>query len=155
MIKARHEVLFNQLNSYRNELLETVEGVTEREADIIPEPFNNNIRWNLGHVYLDQFLWIAEVNKEKAAVPDNFHSWFGFGTSPADFDTETPALETLKSMLKQQPTYIKDMFSSRLEELKKWLFLLLLNQSKKRPVSAFFRFIPRCFLMSYPFQIWQ
>jgi hypothetical protein len=54
----RHEVLFNQLESYRSYILGVLENVSGEEADEIPKGFNNKIRWNLGHIYLDQYLWI-------------------------------------------------------------------------------------------------
>ena len=114
-MKKRHEVLFRQLESYRNEVLGSVEDITEVEAEIIPKGFNNNIRWNLGHIFLDQYLWIQAVTKEKAPVSDQFNTWFGFGTSPANFTAETPSLEKLKDVLRNQPSQIKEMYGHQLE----------------------------------------
>ncbi len=115
-MKKRHEVLFNQLKSYRSEVLGVVDNVSEKEAEIVPKGFKNNIRWNLGHIYLDQYLWLQAMTKEKADVPEQFNSWFGFGTSPSDFDTETPSLEELKLLLKKQPAQIKEVYGDRIEE---------------------------------------
>jgi hypothetical protein len=115
-MNKRHEVLFNQLESYRSDLLSVVENLTVQEAEFIPTGFNNNIRWNLGHIYLDQFLWIQAVTKEKAPVAEQFNEWFGYGSSPASFSSETPSLEELKNLLKTQPAKIKDVYGNRLEE---------------------------------------
>jgi uncharacterized damage-inducible protein DinB len=115
-MKRRHEVLFNQLESYRSYILGVLENVTEEEAEFIPKGFNNNIRWNLGHIYLDQYLWIQAVTKEKAGVPDQFQTWFGYGTSPANFTPETPTIDELKNLLKEQPSQIKAQYGERLEE---------------------------------------
>jgi hypothetical protein len=115
-MNRRHEVLFTQLESYRNYILGVLENVTEEEAEVIPKGFNNNIRWNLGHIYLDQYLWIQAVTKEKARVPEQFNAWFGYGTSPADFTSETPSLEELKTLLKNQPSEIVAAYGHRLEE---------------------------------------
>lgn len=115
-MKPRHQVLFTQLESYRNELLTVLEGVTEEMADSIPAGFRNNIRWNMGHVYLDQYLWIAALTKDRNDVPESFHRWFGFGTSPADFTEDTPSFDELIELLKAQPANIKDIFGNRLEE---------------------------------------
>lgn len=106
-MKRRHEVLFHQLESYRSEILEVLENVTVAEADIIPRGFNNNIRWNLGHIYLDQYLWIEAITKVKTVVPEQFHAWFGFGTSPENFTADTPTLAELKQLLRQQPAELK------------------------------------------------
>lgn len=115
-MKKRHEVLFNQLETYRGYLLGVADTVTLEEAEKIPAGFNNNIRWNLGHIYLDQYLWIQAVTKEKEDVPESFQSWFGYGTSPANFTEETPSLNELKKLLKTQPARIKEVYGGRLEE---------------------------------------
>jgi hypothetical protein len=114
-MKKRHEVLFNQLKSYRSYLLGAVENVSNEEAEIIPKGFNNNIRWNLGHIYLDQFLWIQAVTKEKTGVPEQYNSWFGYGTSPKDFAPDTPTMEELMILLKDQPSKIIEEYGDRLE----------------------------------------
>ncbi|WP_338021760.1 DinB family protein [Bacillus pakistanensis] len=114
--KKRHEVLFKQIETYRSEVLAAVEDVTSEEAEIIPNGFHNNIRWNLGHIFLDQFLWIQAITKEDANVPEPFHSWFGFGTFPKDFTADTPSFEELKTLLKQQPARLKQAYGNRLEE---------------------------------------
>lgn len=115
-MKHRHEILFNQLESYRSELLGVLIDVTEEQAEMIPTGFRNNIRWNMGHIYLDQYLWIEALTKEKVNVPKTFHNWFGFGTSPSNFSDETPSFEELKGLLKNQPKIIKEWFGERLEE---------------------------------------
>lgn len=115
-MKPRHQVLFTQLESYRSELLTVLEGVTEEIADSIPAGFRNNIRWNMGHVYLDQYLWIAALTKDRSDVPESFQRWFGFGTSPADFTEDTPSFDELKKLLKIQPANINETFGNRLEE---------------------------------------
>jgi uncharacterized damage-inducible protein DinB len=115
-MENRHEVLFNQLESYRSYILGVLDTVTLEQAEVIPVGFKNNIRWNLGHIYLDQYLWIQAVTKEKADVPEEFQTWFGYGSSPANFTGETPSLEELKQLLKEQPSRIKDIYGDRLEE---------------------------------------
>lgn len=115
-MKRRHKVLFTQLESYRSYILGVVEKLTDEEADIIPKGFNNNIRWNLGHIYLDQYLWIQAVTKETTPVAEQFNEWFGYGSSPANFTSETPSLEELRILLKEQPSKIQEVYGDRLEE---------------------------------------
>lgn len=116
LLNPRHEVLFTQLESYRSDILGVLENVTAKQAEIIPTGFKNNIRWNLGHIYLDQYLWIKAVTKEKTSVPEQFQSWFGYGTSPTSFEEDTPSFLKLKELLKEQPSKIKEMYGERLEE---------------------------------------
>ena len=107
-MNRRHEVLFEQLKTYRSELVSLVADLTEAEAETIPEGFNNNIRWNLGHVIIDQYLWIRALTKEEIPVPLVFNEWFGYGTSPSNFTEDTPTLAQLISLLEQQPLIIQE-----------------------------------------------
>ncbi|GJM76913.1 formate dehydrogenase [Paenibacillus macerans] len=115
-MERRHEVLFEQLNTYRSELLGVVEDITAEEADIVPEGFNNNIRWNLGHVLLDQYLWIHALTKEDIPIPLKFNEWFGFGTNPSHFTEGTPSLGELTKLLRQQPQLIREQNENRMEQ---------------------------------------
>ncbi|MEK4563303.1 DinB family protein [Alkalihalobacillus sp. FSL R5-0424] len=109
--------LLTQLETYRQWLLHSIEGITEEEAEIIPPAFNNNIRWNLGHIYLDQYNWIKALTNESSGVPDSFEQWFGFGTSPASFNADTPTVTELKELLRNQPEHIRKTYGSRLSEV--------------------------------------
>lgn len=114
-MKERHENLFHQLKSYRNATLSILEDVSEEDAEIIPPRFNHNIRWNLGHIYLDQYLWIETQTKEIANVPPEFNTWFGHGTSPVHFNSETPSYNELKILLANQIDEIKNKYGGKLE----------------------------------------
>ena len=113
---SEQEVLFNQLAAYRTDVLMAVEGISAAEAEIVPANFNNNIRWNLGHIYLDQFLWIEALTQETSEATKYFTQWFGFGISPKDFTSETPAFEALNNLLRDQPNVIKKQYQHRLTE---------------------------------------
>lgn len=115
-MEKRHEVLFQQLEDYLTESLRVLDGLTEEEADIVPKGFNNNIRWNLGHIYLDQYLWIQHLTKEPILLPEGFGDWFGFGTNPAAWKTHPPSLSVLKELLAEQPKKIREWYEERIEE---------------------------------------
>ncbi|MGB7998504.1 MAG: DinB family protein [Anaerobacillus sp.] len=114
-MKQRHEVLFQQLENFRGYLLNAA-NVSENEAEIIPKGFNNNIRWNLGHVYTEQYMWIETLINEEVAIPPEFNEWFGWGTSPEDFTSETPSLEQMRTLLSGQLSEIKEKYGERLEK---------------------------------------
>ncbi|MBH0333578.1 hypothetical protein ABH14_28230 [Brevibacillus brevis] len=115
-MEKRHKVLFQQLEDYRQETLKAIDGLTEEDVNIIPDGFSNNILWNLGHIYLDQYLWIAHLTKETLPIPSDFNEWFNFGTKPADWDTQPPKLAVLVSLLQEQPQKIQAAYKDRLEE---------------------------------------
>ncbi|UKK99399.1 DinB family protein [Brevibacillus brevis] len=114
-MEKRHSVLFQQLEDYRQETLKAIDGLTNEDANIIPDGFSNNILWNLGHIYLDQYL-CAHLTKETIPLPPGFKEWFNFGTKPADWKTPPPNLETLVSLLQEQPQKIQAAYKDRLDE---------------------------------------
>ncbi|EJL42317.1 hypothetical protein BAG01nite_22730 [Brevibacillus agri] len=115
-MEKRHIVLFQQLEDYRKEVLEAVNGLSEEEALIVPAGFSNNILWNLGHIYLDQYLWLQHLTKEEAPIPPGFREWFGYGTKPADWQSPPPPLQTILALLEEQPQQIRSAYGERLEE---------------------------------------
>ncbi|WP_026908547.1 DinB family protein [Paucisalibacillus globulus] len=115
-MERRYKVLFKQLSTYREETLSLIKDITDEEAERIPTGFSNNIRWNLGHIYLDQYLWIESVTKEKSFQTKVFNTWFGFGTGPENFTDSTPNFFELKELLHRQPIQIKEKYMDRLEE---------------------------------------
>ncbi|GAF24464.1 MULTISPECIES: DinB family protein [Shouchella] len=116
-MKKFHENLFKQLKTYREETLTSLNSVSAEEADIVPNGFHNNIRWNLGHLYLDQYVWIETLIKEKIPYPHAYHKWFGYGTNPSHFSTETPSYQELKELLRSQPDLIMERYKDRLEDV--------------------------------------
>lgn len=115
-MNERHKILFNQLKTYREHVLHVLSDVSAETAEIVPNHFRNNIRWNMGHIYLDQYLWIKALTKEETEAPKEFQKWFGYGTSPKDFSVETPSFDKLKELLRQQPARLQENYEDRLEE---------------------------------------
>ena len=115
-MKQNHEAFFNQLEGFRRYFLK-VSDVTPGEAEIIPKGFKNNIRWNLGHVYNEQYIWIHTLTNENVDAPKEFDEWFGPGTTPENFTVETPSLVELRGLLNHQIAKIKEAYGERLEEV--------------------------------------
>ncbi|MFS0784323.1 DinB family protein [Bacillus sp. 1P06AnD] len=114
-MSKKHEVLFNQLNDYRSQVINLLSSVSEEQADVIPAGFHNNIRWNAGHIYLDQYLWIQHLTREPIYIPEEYHNWFGYGTSPTVWQTSPPSMKEIIQQLKNQPKYIKEKYGDSLE----------------------------------------
>ncbi|MDH6672646.1 putative damage-inducible protein DinB [Paenibacillus sp. LBL] len=111
-----NEAIFNQLDFARGGTIKTVENVTEQEANIIPEGFTNNIRWNLGHIYTVHEQFAFATAGEPVQMPEGFEVWFATGTKPADWTTEPPALSELVALLQEQTARIRETFSNRLDQ---------------------------------------
>ena len=110
------EFLFNQLKIIRSNTLNAVKEVSESQADTVPEGFNNNIRWNLGHIYLVQELFAFAFIPEPMQIPEKFTELFGRDTKPSEWNLQPPTLLELVKLLEDQTSRIKEKLENRLAE---------------------------------------
>ena len=109
--------IFDQLKIIRSNTVNEAKGLSESQADLVPEGFNNNIRWNLGHVYLVQEKFAFGFTDEPMQLPDGFAELFGGKTKPSDWKVQPPSLPELVKMLEDQTSRIKEKLSDRLNEV--------------------------------------
>lgn len=108
--------VFKQLDDIRNLTIKAVEELSEGALDCVPEGFNNNVRWNLGHIYVVQEKFAFHFAGEPLQLPENFDRLFAKGTKPADWNETLPSLEILLEMLAEQPKRIQETFLHRFDE---------------------------------------
>ncbi|ALS22965.1 DinB family protein [Paenibacillus naphthalenovorans] len=109
-------IVFNQIELHRSRTLELVTGLSESQADIIPEGFNNNIRWHLGHILTTQERFAYRLIGEPLGLPEELMNMFLNGTKPADWQTAPPELPSLIKLLQEQPGQIRQRLQGRLEQ---------------------------------------
>jgi len=110
------QMLFKQIEFIRDRTVNTVQGLSEEALDVIPEGFNNNLRWNLGHVYYVQERFAFYFAGEPTQLPDHFEVLFPNGTKPADWVVAPPTKDVLLQFLTDQPRRIQSVLTNRLEE---------------------------------------
>ncbi|MGG1516840.1 DinB family protein [Paenibacillus oryzisoli] len=110
--------LFKQLAFVRSQTLKLMEGVTEENADVIPEGFRNSIRWNLGHIYVVLERFAFQYIGLPQHLPRGFKEQFEYGTSPGNKtdSTPVPTLQELELLLKEQLERIRASLEHRLQE---------------------------------------
>ncbi|WP_336776450.1 DinB family protein [Paenibacillus sp. MMO-58] len=110
--------LLHQLGFVRQVTLNTVRGLSEAMLDRVPDGFNNNIRWNLGHIYVVQERFAFHFAGESVHLPDGFERWFAKGTKPGDWQEEgqLPKLADLLELLAGQPIRIAEKLHDRIDE---------------------------------------
>ncbi|AFM39133.1 hypothetical protein Desaci_0016 [Desulfosporosinus acidiphilus SJ4] len=111
------EYLFDQLKVVRNNTLNAVKGLSENQVDKIPAGFNNNIRWNLGHIYLVQERFAFGFTEIPMLLPEGFLGLFGKDTKPSDWTIQPPSLNELIKLLEDQTDRIQEAFKERLDEV--------------------------------------
>jgi hypothetical protein len=109
-------VLLNQIDFARQVTLGIISDLTESEAEVIPPGFPNSIRWNLGHILVDQAQWLYFLIPDKIELPAGYQELFQGGTRPQAWQTQPPSLAELREALEAQPAQLRAKFSERLEE---------------------------------------
>lgn len=110
------QFLFDQSGFLREVTIKTVKDLSEREVGVVPDGFNNNILWNLGHIYLSQEQFVFCFDQELMEIPDGFAELFGMGTKPSDWTIQPPTLLELLKFLNEQPNRIRERLRNRLDE---------------------------------------
>ncbi|MFD1019916.1 DinB family protein [Thalassobacillus hwangdonensis] len=109
--------LLSQLEFSRKRTITALKATTEAQADVIPEGFNNSIRWNLGHILLATENMLFSFLNEKGSLPGNYTVLFNGGTSPSAWaETEIPPLPELDTKLDEQLSRITEELAPRLSE---------------------------------------
>jgi len=89
---------FTIIKKTRENFLKLIEGLTIEELNSIPENFNNNIIWNLGHLIRSQQVLCYILGNETPKVDEDIVLKYGKGTKPEAFIDENE-LKFLKENL--------------------------------------------------------
>lgn len=110
------EMIFRYMDTIRNHTINTINEITEETADLIPPGFNNNIRWNFGHIAFIQDRVTFKLLGEELGVPKMYKLLFSPGTKPANWQFPAPTLSELSEELKNQKARIRANLAGRLNE---------------------------------------
>ena len=88
----------NQIKQTRVNLLNTIQDLTLEQLNTIPDGFNNNIAWNLGHLLVTQQILCYQLTNNKMYVSEDYIGLFKKGTKArANYTNET--ISTIKKLL--------------------------------------------------------
>ncbi len=107
------DLIKRQFELTRGTILKDIENVSETNFDVLPEGFNNNVHWQLGHVLVaaEKFLF-----GPAGQLPEEYGKLFGYGSKPSDWEGEVPSVATLVEQLKEQLNRIKELPNDRFDE---------------------------------------
>ncbi len=98
------------LSETRSAMIRLVDGLTEEQLLCIPEGWNNNIAWHLGHCLVIQQLLHYKRTDTPVLIPDDLILLFGKGSSPRDWSTAID-FDLIKSLLISLPLRLQDDYS--------------------------------------------
>lgn len=90
------------LKGTRNLMTKLVDGLTEAQLTHIPDGYNNNLLWHLGHVTVTQQLLHYNLSELPMYVDEDLCDLFRRGTSPRNW-TGTPDIDKILSLLTELP----------------------------------------------------
>ncbi|WP_416147655.1 DinB family protein [Salipaludibacillus sp. HK11] len=108
--------IFKQLRFVRDNTIGHVEEMNDETALTIPEGFNNNIKWNLGHIFVVQEKFAFYSAREEMNIPDRFTELFNPGTKPGDWGEEVPSIHELIFLLENQVRRVEQVLKFKVKE---------------------------------------
>ncbi|MEO2203143.1 DinB family protein [Paenibacillus pabuli] len=109
-------VVADQLGFVRRQAVEYVRSINDAASDIIPPGLKNNIKWNLGHMYVIHEKFAFQLTGEETNYPANFSKLFDPGTQPSDWNIEPPTMSKLIALLAEQIERVESILSSKLKK---------------------------------------
>ncbi len=100
----------NVLRTSRENTLALIENLSDEQLNFIPEKFNNNLIWNLGHLVVTQQLLCYRLAGLECAVNDEMIQSYRKGTKP-----ETNASKEEIALIKQLSLSLIDSTQKDLE----------------------------------------
>ncbi|MDQ0243527.1 hypothetical protein J2S09_001072 [Bacillus fengqiuensis] len=110
------QTIIHHMETVRKITERTMEKMPEEISDIIPDGFNNNIRWNFGHIAFVQEKLVFGLLGKEMGLPENYEQLFGAGTKPTEWEETPPSFAEIAMILTEQKTRIKDFIQGRLHE---------------------------------------
>jgi DinB superfamily len=111
------QTIIHHMETVRGITEQTIKKIPEEISDIIPKGFNNNIRWNFGHIAFVQEKLVFGLLGEEMSIPKNYEQFFAAGTKPAEWEGTPPSFAELAVILTEQKARIKDfIIKGRLHE---------------------------------------
>ncbi|WNS45169.1 DinB family protein [Paenibacillus sp. MMS20-IR301] len=106
----------DQLRFVRRQAVDHVRNINDSASEKIPAGLKNNIKWNLGHMYVVHEKFAFQLTGEETKYPASFSKLFDPGTKPSDWNTEPPTLSQLIDLLTEQIDRVESVLSSKLKE---------------------------------------
>ena len=111
----KYRALLDQMKDLRGYLLASVKGLSEEQLVRVPEGFNNNILWNVGHSITDNCTMLYPPTGHEFPLPEQYLQWFEPGKSPADWTETPPVSEILEAGATTRDKLVEDCTAGKME----------------------------------------
>jgi uncharacterized damage-inducible protein DinB len=112
--------VFEATLQVRKNILEYIKELTQEQLLQIPEGFNNNIAWHLGHMLTSQQSLTYALSGVPINVPMAYVKMYKKGSSPKDWESK-PNIEEIKALLLSTMEYFeKDYLEGKFVNFKEY-----------------------------------
>ena len=108
--------LFRLLEVNRERTLELIDSTDPALLQVIPDGFNNNLHWHIGHILTTQERLAFRFIGEKLELEESLMNCFVNGTKPADWTEGVPEVSQLIPLLREQPGRIRSRLAGKLNQ---------------------------------------
>lgn len=109
------EIIYSQWKLWRSWVHDVLDRITEEQADMIPEPYNNSVRWNAGHILVSVDGAVTNALGIPSQLPASYPDLFATGTSPKNWGDDVPSLDELKKYVIEQPEQLRAQIEGKLD----------------------------------------
>lgn len=88
--------------------------IEDEKWDVMPEGFNNNIRWHAGHLFVTIETFIKQGVDSYVPVHPEWTVYFDDGTSPREWTEGVPAPSEILAALREQLNWATDFLEGKL-----------------------------------------
>ncbi|MBV8253095.1 MAG: DinB family protein [Chitinophaga sp.] len=108
------------IRNYRTQALELFDTFSAEQLNLIPEGFNNNILWNLGHLITsDQQIWYR-ASHQPYRINKEFIETFRRGTKPEQAYDQAQIQQVKGYMIHTIDDFVADYNSGLFKEYTNW-----------------------------------
>lgn len=104
---------FNILRTTRQNLLNTIDGLTTEQLNKIPEGYKNNIIWNAAHNLVVQQLLIYRLSNRDTTIDESIIEKFKKGSNASGI-VEDKEVQEIKSLLKSSVDKLEEDYNNGL-----------------------------------------
>lgn len=100
--------IFEATDIVRGNALKAIANLSEEQLHIVPNGFNNNIIWNLGHMVATQQMLCYRLGNEQYVIPKEFVKKYSIGTNPKEWTEKADLAEIKDYFALTSALFLKD-----------------------------------------------
>lgn len=104
----------------RRALAAVADSLSDAQRTAIPDGFNNNVLWNVGHIVATERGLTYTLSGLPTGLPDGFVDAFKKGSSPRDWETEWDYAEVRELLLSTVDQTAEDYAAGRFEHFREY-----------------------------------